>query len=347
MSKVSRNDPCSCGSGKKFKNCCISECLPLPVSNPLKNEHPNSSDDFMGLIKQYLQENRYTSLTEMNAEVGVIAKKFNSIGKDDFLGLSPSQMYKVLYSPLSLDNEIFKFELASEEELDQVPIFNQAIYLLRKIKSMGELKATQKGNLPKLLVIDLYEQFYSDDKYARKPNKEDDLPQVTRLKHLLDISGLIKKRGNKFSLTKKALSIIQENKRLELFELIFLNFANKWNWAFGDGYPELYLIQQSVAFNLLLINKKCNGWTAGKDLSELFLKAFPTIVGEVSDSVYFTPETQVINSFELRFLNRFCIPLGIVNLKEVRVPSGKYLEYLEYYSPTCFFQNNFKFKFDG
>lgn len=29
--KVGRNDPCPCGSGKKYKNCCISK----PVKKPL------------------------------------------------------------------------------------------------------------------------------------------------------------------------------------------------------------------------------------------------------------------------------------------------------------------------
>jgi hypothetical protein len=344
MNKVSRNDPCPCGSGKKYKKCCIGKILPFPTFDSPEGEQSNSTTDFMEIVKQHFQENKYNSLEEMNSELGVISRKVNSLAKDDFLGLSSTQMHNLLYSPLSLDNEIFKIELASEEELDQVPILNQAVFFLRKIQEVGELKATQKGNLPKLFVIDLYEHFYSKDKYARKPNKEDDLPQVTRLKHLLDISGLIKKRNNKFSLTKKASSILEENKRLELFELIFINFANKWNWAFMDGYPELYFIQQSVAFNFLLIHKKCNGWTLDKDLGQLFIKAFPAIIREVPDSSYSTPEKQVINCFAVRFLNRFCLPLGIVNLKEERIHNGKYFEYLEYYSPTCFFQKNFKFK---
>lgn len=29
--KISRNDPCPCGSGKKYKNCCIDK----PISKPL------------------------------------------------------------------------------------------------------------------------------------------------------------------------------------------------------------------------------------------------------------------------------------------------------------------------
>lgn len=344
MSKVSRNEPCPCGSGKKYKKCCIGKILSFPTSHSLKDEQPGSQNEFMEIVKQHFKENQYNSLEEMNAELGQLSRKFNSLGQDDFLGLSSTQMHNLLYSPLTLDNEIFKIDLESEDELDQVPILNQAVYFLRKLQEVGELKATQKGNLPKLFVIEMYEQFYSKEKYARKPSKEDDLPQVTRLKHLLELSGLIKKRNNKFSLTIKALSILEKNKRFELFELIFLNFANNWNWAYMDRFSELFIIQQSVAFNFLLLHKKCNGWILGKDLGQLFLKAFPSAIREIPYSSYSTPERQVINCFSVRFLNRFCLPLGIVNFKEERIHNGDYFEHLEYYNPTNFFKKNFKFK---
>lgn len=32
--KVNRNSPCSCGSGKKYKNCCINEPKPKEVPEP-------------------------------------------------------------------------------------------------------------------------------------------------------------------------------------------------------------------------------------------------------------------------------------------------------------------------
>lgn len=344
MSKISSNDPCLCGSGKKLKNCCVVEVLPFPIPNPVEGEQSHLSNDFMELINQHFSQTKSNSLDEINKELEIIAKKFNSAGQDDFLFLSPIQMRNILNSPLSLDNEIFKMELRSEEELDQVPIFNQALYFLCKIREAGDLKATQKGSLPKLFVIDFYEKFCSKDKYAMKPNKEDDLPQVTRLKHLLEISGLIKKRNGKFSLTKKGSLILDKNKRSELFELIFTNFANKWNWAFMDGYSELFFIQQSVVFNFFLLNKKCSGWTLDQDLGQIYLNAFPDILSEIPPSKYSTPEKEVSRCFALRFLSRFCLPLGIVAYKEEKVKKGEYYTFLEYYKLTSFFQNNFKFK---
>ena len=31
MDKIGRNEPCPCGSGKKYKKCCLSQAAPAPV----------------------------------------------------------------------------------------------------------------------------------------------------------------------------------------------------------------------------------------------------------------------------------------------------------------------------
>jgi len=42
MSKIGRNDPCPCGSGKKYKKCCINNY----VNEPIDKEY-SYSDDFI------------------------------------------------------------------------------------------------------------------------------------------------------------------------------------------------------------------------------------------------------------------------------------------------------------
>jgi hypothetical protein len=36
--KVGRNDPCPCGSGKKFKSCCMNKPKPLPFKAKLLSQ---------------------------------------------------------------------------------------------------------------------------------------------------------------------------------------------------------------------------------------------------------------------------------------------------------------------
>ena len=181
--------------------------------------------------------------------------------------------------------------------------------------------------------------------YARKPNREDDLPQATRLKYILDISGLIKKRSNKLSLTKKGNEYLNEKNYKQLFELIFTTCVNKWNWAYSDGYPELYLIQNSCVFNLLILKRRCLDWTWSKDIAKVFLDAFPAITIEVPEESYSTPAEKVMSCFALRFLERFCLPLGLLEYREEKVRDGEYFKFLQYYRTTPFF-NELKLEAD-
>ena len=347
MSEVSRNDPCPCGSGKKYKKCCIDKVLPFPNQESSKGGKQKNSQDFIQKVKNEFANKSFNSLEEANRELAKSYQDYNKQPVQTFLGLSPNQMSEVLNPPFLLDNEVFKIEITSKNELSHVPILNHALYVLRKLKEVGELKATQKGNFPRAFVVELYEQFFSKEKYARKPKSEDDLPHVTRLKHLLDMAGLIKKRNRKFSLTKKGALILEKDKKVELFEVLFINYANIWYWEFMDWYPEFYLIQRSISFNFLLLHKKCVDWTLKQDLGQAYLEAFPALVREVPHESYITPKKQVIQAFTVRFLNRFCLPLGLVDFKEEKVEAeGKWklFDLFEYYRPTSFFEKNFKFK---
>lgn len=73
MKKIGRNDPCPCGSGKKYKKCCLNKSVEQRLaeavarsSNNLKNEahikqclHPNKNECDEKIIKAHaIQNNR-------------------------------------------------------------------------------------------------------------------------------------------------------------------------------------------------------------------------------------------------------------------------------------------------
>ena len=45
MAKTGRNDPCPCGSGKKYKKCCISKKAPPAPQSEYRNPHVPHWDD--------------------------------------------------------------------------------------------------------------------------------------------------------------------------------------------------------------------------------------------------------------------------------------------------------------
>ena len=167
----------------------------------------------------------------------------------------------------------------------------------------------------------MYTEFFSNSRFSFKPNKEDDLPQVTRLKHLLDMAGLIKKRSNKFlSLTKKGRKILNQKDTKSLFNLLIEPLFNKWNWGYSDAYSELMLIQSSVIFNIYLLHKKAQDWILYSDeLGNFILSS--ALVNESQG--YFCPEKEIIDCFETRFLNRVCLPLGLLEIRESEADSIK------------------------
>ena len=57
-------------------------------------------------------------------------------------------------------------------------------------------------------------------------------------------------------------------------------FALKFNWAFQDGYPYLWIIQQGFLFSLFLLHKKARNFIEDISLSPYFVRAFPGIFKE-------------------------------------------------------------------
>jgi hypothetical protein len=340
MSKISRNDPCPCGSGEKYKKCCIDKVLSFPGPDGFTGDELKTPKQILELVKEEFTNKEIGSLDEMNQHLSKMMNNFNSVAKAPFLGLSPTQMHNILYTPFNFNNDVFSFECQDMDKLKEVPLLKHCLYLLNRLKSEGEIKATQTGNLPRALVREMYHEFFSNDRYARLPSTEDDLLGITRVKHILELSGLIKKRSNKFSLTKKGEGLLLENKLSELFNEVVLTFMNQWNWAFGDGYSDLPLIQKSIVFNLYLLNKKCQSWTYDKELGQCYLEAFPALVNEATG--YFGPEKEIINCFSTRFLSRVCMPLGLLEMREEE--GDKVYDRKEYFKVTQFFLESFKFR---
>jgi len=306
----------------------------LPFINPNKTSLTEE-------IKTFAQSQTADSLDELNAKLQEFSTIKNNAPKDYFLGLSPTQMHLALYNNFSLINHIFTFNLTDNTQLTTNPILNQALFFLNRLQYCGELKGTQLGNLPKDFVIEFYHLFLSNDRYARLPSREDDLPQLTRLKHLLDLAGLIKKRNKKFSLTKKGQTILAQENHAQLFKTIIETWVNSFNFGFSDGYHNYSLIQQATVFNFYLLYKLANDWISGEELGTYFLNAFPTLALH-SEFKHSSAEEEIVRCFSLRFLDRFCLPLGLVEQKD----NGKYFsERVEYYKVTSFFKDNFKIVF--
>jgi len=156
--KTGRNDPCPCGSGKKYKHCCLS------VACAVNDE-----------LSDLLSEQEFDSIEEMQAASDTFMAKQNQKAQDDFLGLSSEQVYRMLNFAYDTP-ELFQFAEQLSIEPD-APVLMLMQGIISAIDEKG-LQATKvKGSLPQKLCREIwsdYSQLYADDTFAsfHKVNKE-------------------------------------------------------------------------------------------------------------------------------------------------------------------------------
>lgn len=198
----------------------------------------------------------------------------------------------------------------------KIPILNQIKYLANMIKEAGEIKLTKLGFLPTDLVADIYAQGFIKDGYLErrkvKQLKEGDVTSITLSRILLTISGLVKKRSNKLSLTKQGQQIIQNDD--DLVQLIMKTYGLKFNWAYFDGYGENGIGQIGFGFSLILLSRYGHEWQSDRFYAKKYFKAFPDLLN-VPDSLYGDSIVECEDCYSYRFLENFSTYFGLVDIE--------------------------------
>ena len=98
--KIGRNDPCPCGSGKKYKHCCMDRTD--------QHDEESPTQKVMEEIREALENREFSSLEETQGLVDRVMEKKNRVPHLDFMGLSSEQVYRMLYDPLETLEDIFR-----------------------------------------------------------------------------------------------------------------------------------------------------------------------------------------------------------------------------------------------
>ena len=300
--KTGRNDPCPCGSGKKYKHCCLS---PASVVNDelkdlLAGQEFDSIDDVQALADQFMQQK-------------------NQLPQDDFQGLSPEQVHRMLHFPFDTP-EFFTFPetLSSAPE---APILHLVQEITAAIDEKG-LKATAKGNLPlklcKLAKVD-YQKFKpeGDYLYRRNISSEEDFDDLHTARIILELSGLLRKTKGRFFLTKKYQQMIKKSGLTGLYPLLLKTYCRKFNWGFRDGYEEIPFIQHSFLFTMYLLKLHGDDWKPFFIYEDYFLQAFPMVINEAESEPYRSAEDEVRACYSFRALDRFLQFMGLANIEKI------------------------------
>ena len=300
--KIGRNDPCPCGSGKKYKHCCLSPASVI-------------SDELHSL----LEGQDFNSIEDAQAVTDDFMSSRNRQEQDDFCGLSPEQMYRLLYFPFD-SPDLYHFpEILSAEP--EAPILILVNSITQAIDDKG-LKATAKGNLPQKLcrdAADAYLQTRPADDIRRlfKADREDKFLELNVTRITLELAGLLRKTKGRFYLTRKFKRLRDTSGLAGLYPEIFKTYCQKFNWAYQDGYPEIPFIQQSFLFTLFLLSRYGGDWKLDSFYEDCFLQAFPMIEDEVESTSWSSAEENLRSCFNHRALNLFLDLMGLASFEKL------------------------------
>lgn len=259
-------------------------------------------------------------LKMLNEELEKEQARINQTPLEDFDFLSPEDMFNLVHRPFQEESPIQFKKNINNSVLDQIPFLNLVEYLLVKVKSENSIKLTQKGNLPTKIVKELYSLKLIQEEMIEsgisKLYKESDSLSITNAKIVIELSGLVKKRNNKISLTRKGIKLIKPENRNELLKELFQTYGFKFNLGYHDLYEDEGQVQICLSYTLYQILMNGDKKRKTEFYTKKMLIAYPHILGFFKDRSYSTPEEQFHNCYEARFMERFLNWFNIVEFNE-------------------------------
>lgn len=308
---IGRNDPCPCGSGKKFKKCCLGK----RESGTPGHAATAVSDE----LRQALGDRQFGSLEEVQAFLDHHVQRQNRRPVDEFHGLSPEQMYRLLNFPFTTP-ALFRFPDVLETA-PAAPILTLFSLLVEAIGEQG-LKPTARGNLPRKFCRESALTYWGEATYEEHTrfgsiNKEDDFPDLHVTRLVAELAGLVRKYKGRFILSRDGRKLLVGDGLAAVYPKLFRTYVGQLNWAYRDGYPELRFIQSAFLFTLYLLTQYGDTWKPHEFYEDSFLRAFPAVLDEVPQSQVFSPEEEVRACYTWRTLVHFAGFLGLATVEPV------------------------------
>ena len=308
---IGRNDPCPCGSGKKFKKCCLGKEESLAFGG--------GASDASAELRKALEGRQFNSLEEVQAFAEHQMQQRNRRPLDAFHGLSPEQMYQMLNFPFTAP-ELVRFPEVLNAA-PAAPILRLFSLLAEAIGEQG-LKPTAKGNLPRTFCRGAALAYWGEETHRERTryggiNKEDDFPDLHITRLVAELAGLIRKYKGRFILSRDCRTLLAGHGLAAIYPILFRTYVEQFNWSYRDRYPELRFIQSAFLFTLYLLTRYGHTWRPHAFYEDCFLRAFPAVLNEVPPSPVTTPEEELRHCYTWRTLVHFAGFLGLASVEPV------------------------------
>jgi hypothetical protein len=310
--KIGRNEPCPCGSGKKYKKCCL--------DREDGSFRKGVAGEVLAEIREELEDKELESLEDAQAVAAEVMNRRNNAAIEDFSGLSPRQMHRIISFPFeSPDFVSFPEDFSVPKDAPMMMLFT----LLAEAVGAEGVRSTAKGNLPRKLCQEAFLRFREAGLGGRfadfdKVNKEEDFFELHYVRLVAVLSGILRKHRNKFLLTVKGRKAVEDSTGRRAYFGLFRACAEKFNWAYFDLFPDYHIIQGSFLFTLYLLHVHGDTFRPAEFYGELFLRAFPVVQDEGPVETFFPPREKVVRCHGLRTLERFAVLFGLAEMREIK-----------------------------
>jgi hypothetical protein len=348
--KPGRNDPCPCGSGKKYKHCCgggeprldeesvraFSDELGLrryqdfldskdggDTDAPSYMEFlgkPNAATAISHRLHEAMQGRQFRDAKELESFFEQFRSQENLKPKEAFLGLNSEQLYRILHADgLSQLSDVVALSKGSlPRQAGASRLCAIVVFLLARYRQSAKgLGLTATGNYKTALVAEVRDKFYADDFFRRENRTEDRFRELRVAHDFLVGHEYVRENGTMSILTAAGAQLAEASDPApvwrELFD--FLLYGYDWLAFLREEFQHqgLIFIQDSALFSLWLLKHAARSYVSKEDVYDSFVRAFPSF-----DPAWNRADDEAIElklicmDYGIMFIDQFCSSLGLI-----------------------------------
>lgn len=304
MAHIGRNDPCPCGSGRKYKHCCLKRPGGVPLGwddaaltgggpddglsrmPEAQGRHRNAATDVLDELRAAMAEREFDGIEELQAFTDAFMDERNRAPLEDFHGLSPEQMHRLLAAPFDAPDLLEAPQVLAVEP--NAPILDLFLPLAEALSGDG-LKATAKGNLPRAVCRDLAVRYFTEerlylDTYASvSGHREEDFRDLHYTRRLARKAGLIRLARGRWRLTARGRELLEQHGAAGVYPLLLRAAAAMSPWPRGSEDGLDALIRDAWSFTAWLLTRYGEEPRPSTFYQEAFVRAFPRSIDLLPD----------------------------------------------------------------
>ena len=329
MMKVGRNDPCPCGSGRKYKHCCLRKDEARPGARGASSEQPGERDDpvtvphFFGQgtavspmhdeLAGALRGRSTASMSDVERFIDQRTRWQNDAPVGVLEGLSADQMRRLLSRGMYGTPDIVTMHDALPDDLalDANVVATTKWILGYFADHGGEIRLTDRGNFPRTMCA----RFLSLWPVGQAVPLEQSIPSLVRAHDYAREVGFIGESHRKAWITTEGVQMYSSDRWAKAFREMLRYVLERLDWKAllppSLQYSRFRIIQEASPFAMRLLARHPEG--SEHELFKRFATAFPALLeptGGNPDAIEILRDV-----FTLLFLHELCDTFGLVVLE--------------------------------